>query len=118
MMDKDHKKWIDILSFGAPIQRQQDDTPEGLATQQDEDPTAALLLPAVQSVRLSSAGGDDFDFQNFKAMGTDDDTEYVLEKVMVTSYQTGGSAERPEPEPTLTDMPHDAPMPVDGFDFF
>lgn len=119
MLDQDHKKWIDILSFGAPIQRQQDDTPKTLAPQQDEEISVVpLLLPAVQSVRLSSASGEDFEFVDFQTPGTDSETAYVPDQVLVTSLQTSGSADRAEPEATLTNMPHDAPMPVDGVDVF
>lgn len=103
MMDTDHKKWSDILSFGAPTQPKQDDTPETLAIQQDEDPTASLILPAVQSAPLSGAGDDDFDFQDFKAAEPTDETAYELSDILISSYQTGGSGDNidvlPEPEP-------------------
>ncbi|QFT92950.1 hypothetical protein FIU86_08850 [Roseovarius sp. THAF9] len=116
MMDTDHKKWTDILSFGAPTQPQQDDTPETLAIQQDEDPTASLILPAVQSVRLSSAGGEDFDFHDFKAAEPTDETAYELSDILISSYQTGGSGDgidmAPEPEP-VSDF-----TTADHFDFF
>ncbi len=106
MADKDHKKWIEILSFGTSVPR--DDAVDAFAP-----PESFLLLPAVQTAPEDPAS-DAFDF---KASGSGGKAAFDIADVLVSSYQTGGSGTDdrdvvPEPEP----IPEFAT--ADHFDFF
>lgn len=106
MADKDHKKWIEILSMGTSTQRE--DTSDVF-----DPPESFLLLPTVQ-VAPEDPACDAFDF---KTSGSGEETAYGVTDVFVSSYQTGGSGSddrdvMPEPEP----IPEFAT--ADHFDFF
>ncbi|MFN3210708.1 MAG: hypothetical protein ACE369_17230 [Roseovarius sp.] len=106
MADKDHKKWIEILSMGTSTQRED-------ASDVFDPPESFLLLPAVQ-VAPEDPACHAFDF---KTSGSGEENAYGVTDVFVSSYQTGGSGSDdrdivPEPEP----IPEFAT--ADHFDFF
>ncbi|MBY5988712.1 hypothetical protein [Roseovarius atlanticus] len=106
MADKDHKKWIDILSMGTSVPA--DDSGGAF-----DPPESFLLLPEVQTAPEDLAC-DAFDF---KTSGSDGKAAFDIADVLVSSYQTGGSGTDdrdavPEPEP----IPEFAT--ADHFDFF
>lgn len=106
MADKDHKKWIDILSMGTSTQRED-------ASDVFDPPESFLLLPEVQTAPEDPAC-DAFDF---KTSDSGDEAAFDIADVLVSSYQTGGSGTDdrdvvPEPEP----IPEFAT--ADHFDFF
>ncbi|MGK7652897.1 hypothetical protein ACSQ76_10940 [Roseovarius sp. B08] len=94
MADKDHKKWIEILSVGTPVQRED-------ASDVFDPPESFLLLPDVQ-IAPERLGSDEFDF---KASDGGEETAFGVTDVLVSSYQTGGSGSTDRdvvPEPDLT----------------
>ena len=106
MSDKDHKKWIEILSMGPSTQRED-------ASDVFDTPGSFLLLPAVQ-IAPEDPDTDAFDF---KSSDSGDEATFDIADVLVSSIQTGGSGTDdrdvvPEPEP----VPEFAT--VDHFDFF
>ncbi len=93
MSDKDHKKWIDILSMGTSAQRED-------GSDVFDPPESFLLLPAVQ-IAPEDPATDAFDF---KTSDSGDEAAFDVADVPATSIQTGGSGSDdrdvlPEPEP-------------------